>query len=258
MKMPGYLTLCLLFAATNSFAVSAARVEGDLKVGGVLYLSDNSALSTSNGFLKDRGTWVSGGTYSAGDIVQNDGSSYVCKTANQDNTLTNALHWSILAANGVTPTVTPEPAGSNCAFGGVKVQVGTATAQYVCNGSTTPIIDYSGTYSGTQTEHVIYAGATSPGTFPQLVTSTSTITQNGQSVTFTNSQGFSGTLSGTMNGNISTYSIIFTQMAPGCTSATGFGMGFFKDNKNINFYTGIATCNGIQGYFTGSNILTKQ
>ena len=33
-------------------------------------------------------------------------------------------------------TVTAEAAGSNCAAGGLKVQVGSGAASYVCNGAT--------------------------------------------------------------------------------------------------------------------------
>ena len=40
--------------------------------------------------------------------------------------------------DGRSATVTPEPAGANCASGGVTVQVGTATPAYVCNGAPGP------------------------------------------------------------------------------------------------------------------------
>jgi hypothetical protein len=38
-------------------------------------------------------------------------------------------------ADGQSATVTAEPAGANCATGGIKVQVGTGTPTYVCNGA---------------------------------------------------------------------------------------------------------------------------
>jgi hypothetical protein len=36
-------------------------------------------------------------------------------------------------AAGQSATVTPEPAGANCANGGVSVQVGSGAPSYVCN-----------------------------------------------------------------------------------------------------------------------------
>ena len=52
----------------------------------------------------------------------------------------SALSALLLAAScggndGQSATVTAEPAGANCVNGGVKVQVGTGTATYVCNGA---------------------------------------------------------------------------------------------------------------------------
>lgn len=41
-----------------------------------------------------------------------------------------------LPVDGESAVVTPEPAGANCASGGVKVQVGTKSPSYVCNGGT--------------------------------------------------------------------------------------------------------------------------
>ena len=38
--------------------------------------------------------------------------------------------------NGLSASITPEPAGANCANGGTKVQVGSGTPSYVCNGAT--------------------------------------------------------------------------------------------------------------------------
>ncbi|MDY7232409.1 S8 family peptidase [Hyalangium rubrum] len=38
-------------------------------------------------------------------------------------------------ADGLSPTITTEPPGANCAEGGLRVQVGTGTPAYVCNGA---------------------------------------------------------------------------------------------------------------------------
>lgn len=41
-------------------------------------------------------------------------------------------------ANGENVVMTPEPAGTNCPAGGVKLQVGDGPPTYVCNGATGP------------------------------------------------------------------------------------------------------------------------
>jgi hypothetical protein len=93
------VTLFLLCAAT-SFAADAARVEGDLKVNGI-HFSDSSTMSTSKGLLKDKGAWSSSTLYSAGDVVQSLGGSYVCTTANINVMPPNGSSWSVLSAQGL-------------------------------------------------------------------------------------------------------------------------------------------------------------
>jgi hypothetical protein len=99
--MKSFIAFIILLLSTDiSFAAGdAVRVSGDLKVNGV-HFSDGSTMSSANDMLKNKGTWVSGNLYSAGDVVQNNGISYVCKTANQDQLLSNATYWSVLSTQG--------------------------------------------------------------------------------------------------------------------------------------------------------------
>ncbi len=60
--------------------------------------------------------------------------AYVCTGATGSTGSTGAT--GATGADGQSATVTPEPAGSNCALGGLKVQVGTGTPSYVCDGAT--------------------------------------------------------------------------------------------------------------------------
>jgi hypothetical protein len=94
------ISICLL-CATSSFAGNAARVDGDLSVKGTMYLSDNSPLTSSYDLLRNKGNFVLGTQYSAGDVVQSGGSSYVCITANQGQPLLNTSYWSALAKQGL-------------------------------------------------------------------------------------------------------------------------------------------------------------
>jgi hypothetical protein len=133
------LFLFLLFT-TNSFA-SGATVKGNLTVtndtsDAVIFLNGNS-LTTVNGLLKNRLTWSGATNYSAGDVVQYNGSSYVATGASfGSNPLSG--NWLALASpgnNGLSATLTSESAGVNCTYGGSKVQVGSGTPTYVCNGT---------------------------------------------------------------------------------------------------------------------------
>jgi len=99
MKTITTLSLFLLGVATASVA-TGTRVESDLSVKGVVYLSDGSPLNTSNGLLKDKGAWTAGATYSAGEVVQYLGSSYTAVTASQNQTPPNASFWAVLASQG--------------------------------------------------------------------------------------------------------------------------------------------------------------
>lgn len=45
---------------------------------------------------------------------------------------------SVVVSNGLSATVTPEPTGTNCPTGGIRVQVGSGAPSYVCNGAVIP------------------------------------------------------------------------------------------------------------------------
>ena len=93
--------ISLLFIATSSLAASdAVRVGGDLKVDGIHFSKDGSTINSSNDLLKNTGGWSSVNVYSAGDVVQSQGISYVAATANQ-NSLPPNVNWSVLAAQGI-------------------------------------------------------------------------------------------------------------------------------------------------------------
>jgi len=98
MKTIIVLILSLLCAGT-SFAADAARVVGDLKVGGLHFSKDGSTMDSSNDLLKNSGGWASATLYSAGSVVQSQGVSYVAITANQNSLPPNA-NWTELAAKG--------------------------------------------------------------------------------------------------------------------------------------------------------------
>lgn len=129
-------TIFMLIPLISSVTLSAAgsRVDGDLSVNGTFYLN-NSSLTTMNGLLRDKGVWAEGKDYSMGDVVQSDGSSYVCTLANINIQPPDLSRWSLLAASGLTPIVTTEAPGSNCTNGGTKIQIGANSVSYVCNGS---------------------------------------------------------------------------------------------------------------------------
>jgi len=99
MKIAIIVSMCLSYAVT-AFAADAARVEGDLNVKGTVYLSDGSPLTSTAGMLIDKGAWSAQKLYSAGEVVQYLGSSYISTTANTAQTPTNAQYWSVLAAQG--------------------------------------------------------------------------------------------------------------------------------------------------------------
>jgi hypothetical protein len=94
-------TILYLLCAATSFAAGGAQVTGDLTVtGGGLFHLNGSSLDTLNGLVKDKGTWSSGVTYSAGDIVQYLGSSYVATTSSLAQTPPNLTFWAVLASQG--------------------------------------------------------------------------------------------------------------------------------------------------------------
>jgi len=93
------LTLSLVWAATSFAAADAARVEGYLKVKGIHFANDGSTIYSSNELLKNKGAWSGSSTYSAGDVVQSQGTSYVGIIANQ-NSLPPNSNWTVLAAQG--------------------------------------------------------------------------------------------------------------------------------------------------------------
>lgn len=159
----------LLLCASMAFAVPAynARVAGDFKVEGVLYLKDGTPMISSDGLLKNKGNFIPATDYFAGDIVQSSGVSYVCIVTNKGILTTNTSYWSPLAAEGAAGpageagttgpsgvdgfnsliSMDDELFGSNCSYGGIKVQVGRdlnrngalelneiTNSKYVCNG----------------------------------------------------------------------------------------------------------------------------
>lgn len=116
------LALCLLYAG-SCFAAAGSQVTGDFTVtsatSNATFHLNGSSISTLNGILRDKGAWVSGGPYSAGDVVQDAGSSYVCITANTDILFTLAK-WSVLG--GSSPW---SLSGANTYYNAGKVSVGT-------------------------------------------------------------------------------------------------------------------------------------
>lgn len=106
--------ILLMFTPKTSFSVnSGARIDSNLTVNGTIFLKDGSPMISSTGLLADKGTWSSDTNYFAGDVVQINGNSYVCKTANQGQTIFNDIYWSVLAAQGKTGVQGPTgPAGA--------------------------------------------------------------------------------------------------------------------------------------------------
>jgi hypothetical protein len=122
------LILSLLFLATSSHAAAdAVRVVGDLKANGI-HFGDNSTLYSSKDLLKNRGDLVAGTAYSAGDVVQSSGSSYVCTTA----TITsppNVMYWSMLAATAEQGIQGPKGDTGETGPQGLKGDTGATGAQ---------------------------------------------------------------------------------------------------------------------------------
>jgi len=121
--------ILFLVWTTASFAANAGtRVDSDLSVKGTVYLSDNSPLTSSYDLLRNKGNFVLGTPYSAGDVVQSGGSSYVCKTANQGQQLTNdGTYWAVLATQGSTGASPWILNGANAYYSVGKVGIGTTT-----------------------------------------------------------------------------------------------------------------------------------
>lgn len=172
MKFIATLVLLLLCTST-SFAdqIDAARIVGDLKLTGIHFSGDSSTIYSSKGLVYNKGAWTAGVAYSAGDVVQSGGVSYVCSSANTDAPPPNA-NWTLLAAQGLQGIqgiqgiqgttgsngfnslilMTDEASGSNCTNGGIKIQVGldssrngvldsneVSQTKYVCSGAA-PVI----------------------------------------------------------------------------------------------------------------------
>ena len=100
MKIIITITLSLLLAVSAMAASDAVHVVGDLKVEGIHFAKDGSTMDSANDMLKNKGAWESGTLYSAGDVVQSQGSSYVCTEANTNAIPPNTTYWSLLAAQG--------------------------------------------------------------------------------------------------------------------------------------------------------------
>ena len=257
------MALLLLLCSTRVFAANdSAEIIGDLKTDGIHFSGDNSTISSSNDLLKNKGAWSAAANYSQGDVVQSNGSSYVCIGANINSQPPNASYWSVLAAqgvqggsgsNGVTPTITSEAAGSNCTYGGVRIQLGSASPLYVCNGAASPDSS-TATYVGTLSEYMTETNSSS------LVTHTSVVNQSGSTIsgTFSSSNGTAGTFTGAAVGNIVTFTNTFTQLPAGCTSASTSGMGSVLNNKVTQYYSGTITCAGTTYHFMGNGVLSKQ
>lgn len=255
--------ILLVFYTTISFAGSPTynvRAAGDLKVDGTLYLKDGTPIVSSDGLLKNRGNFISGTSYFSGDVVQSGGSSYVCKATNVGQPLTNdSTYWAVMATqgatgtDGVTPSVTSEAPGSNCTYGGTKIQVGANTPQYVCNGAGA-LVDYSGTYEGVESVFIVQSAA-------QVMPVTLTLVQSGTSLTGTmsgvsNGGPWSGTISGTLSGSFFSMESIINQT--GCTSNIGSGMGMIQNNKMTFFGNSTVICDGITSNVIMSGVLTKK
>lgn len=262
MKVYIIMSLFVLCAVRSFAANDAAEVAGDLKLNGIHFSGDNSTMNSSYDLLKNKGAWSSAANYSQGDVVQSNGSSYVCISANTNIQPPNATYWTIMAAqgtqgnsgsDGVTPTILSEPSGSNCTYGGIKIQLGAASPLYVCSGAT-PLVNTSATYSGTLSEYMTETNSST------LVTHTSVVNQVGATIsgTFSNSNGTSGTFTGTVVGNIITFTNTFTQLPNGCTSAAVSGMGLVLNNKVTQYYSGTITCSGTTLHMMGNGTLSKQ
>jgi streptogramin lyase len=117
MKSLTALAFSLLCVASSFAASDAVRIVGDVKVDGI-HFADGSTMYTGNGLLKDKGIWLATHLYSAGDVVQSQGSSYICTTANINMMPPRASYWSVLAAQG--------PSGDSGT-------VGTITLDVLCN-----------------------------------------------------------------------------------------------------------------------------
>jgi hypothetical protein len=133
------LTVFLLSVAATSFA-AGARVDSDLTVNGTLFLN-GSSLKTTDGLLRDKGAWIPGTLYSAGDIVQVKGSSYVSISPSIDNPPPDK-NWSVLASQGAKGDTGPSgPSGpalnvvdGNGTILGIFVGISGAHVSYFSNG----------------------------------------------------------------------------------------------------------------------------
>lgn len=102
MKKLVMLVTYFFLAAPVLAAPDAARVVGDLKINGLHFSGDGSTMYSANDMLRNKGIWDYGKAYSTGDVVQSQGSSYVCTTANTNIMPPAASYWSVLAAQGPT------------------------------------------------------------------------------------------------------------------------------------------------------------
>lgn len=138
--MNRFITAVLtILVSANCYAATGAKVDGDFNINGNLYLNNSVVLTPSTTILKDRGTYSGQNGYSAGDVVQYNGSSYVAKAAT--SALPTTSDWTVLAAQGIAgatgpagPTGPTGPSGaSGTASGGACGVSTTSKSNYVLN-----------------------------------------------------------------------------------------------------------------------------
>ena len=270
----------IVYAANGTFVIT----------GNTLVFPDGSTVSTAP---KDGKSMLSGSGAPTG-IVGNIGDMYI-------DTLNKMLYgpyfgsWgsgvSISGLNGLNSLVlqTVEPAGSNCTSGGIKIQSGldlnrdnvlepneVQQENYVCNVAN-QVINLTGTYTGTQ----FNANSATISQAPVLPISESiaiVMNQTGTSITgtFVSDSGGAGVISGTLLGNLLTFTATNNAFIPtfnvsGCdittTSTQENGTGTIVNNTitilfssrygfDVNCPDTPASSGVVNGF--GTSILIKQ
>lgn len=163
------------------------------------------SLSSTAGTMVNKGTYSSGTTYAAGDVVISSSVAYVCKAATTGNAPPNATYWTPLAAPGTASQLTAGDGTAVTVGSGLSLSGGTITAtgsawprvraygtvRTAVPNATWTIIDFDSNSFDTDTIHSTGNGqasaVTSAGTSPPTVTVsiTGAVTSNSGSPNYT-------------------------------------------------------------------------
>lgn len=128
-----------------------------------------------------KGSWQSGSSYTPGDIVDNDGSSYVCIANSTNNEPPNATYWALLAQKGQDGDIV----GPDSAVNNNLAAFDTTTGKLIKDSGYDPTdFDAAGAAAGVQSNLTTHEGNTSAhGVSGDVVGTTDTQTLTSKTLT---------------------------------------------------------------------------